>query len=124
MLRDVRLKLMTKPKASDKDGGEPVPVTKARLLFRSCLDSAASDKLSFDSLFRLLKEYNLPRIPTMISNPTATDVEFDWIKSIVKVKRSLGVDKLIGFEIFPDPKNRSEQFLALGSPSQENELPL
>lgn len=57
-------------------------------------------------------------------DPNAVDYQFDWIKSIVKIKRSLGADKLLGFEIFPDPKNRSEKFLALGSPSQENDLPL
>lgn len=99
-------------------------MTKARKFFQSCLDSAATDKLQFTQLFRLLKEFNLPRIPTLVSDPAASDIKFDWVKSIVKIKRSLGADKLIGFEVFPDPKNRSEKYLALGSPSQENDLPL
>lgn len=94
------------------------------MLFESCLDSAANDKLQFGPLFRHLKEYKLPKIPSLIMDPNAVDYQFDWIKSIVKIKRSLGADKLLGFEIFPDPRNRSEKFLALGSPSQENDLPL
>lgn len=101
-----------------------MPVTKARLLFQSCLDSHATDKLQFDPLFRYLKDYNLPKIPALIFAPEAVDFQFDWIRSIVKIKRSLGADKLIGFEIFPDPKNRSEKYLAIGSPSEENDLPL
>lgn len=104
--------------------GEPLPVTKARMLYQSCLDSAASDKLQFKPLFQFLKDYNLPSIPTIISSTDESDNHFDWIKSIVKIKRSLGADKLIGFEIFPDPKNRSEKYLAIGSPSTDNDLPL
>lgn len=60
----------------------------------------------------------------MLTEPDGSDLQFDWIKSIAKIKRSLGADKIIGFEIFPDPKNRSANFLAIGSPSTENELPL
>lgn len=120
ILRDIRKKLVARP----SEDAEPVPVTKARLLFQSCLDSSAIDKLQFDPLFRYLKDYKLPKVPSLIIDPTARDVQFDWIKSIVKIKRSLGADKLIGFEIFPDPKNRTQQYLAIGSPSQENDLPL
>lgn len=94
------------------------------MLYQSCLDSDATDKLQFKPLFHFLKDYNLPSIPTIIRSPDAPDSQFDWIKSIVKIKRSLGADKLIGFEIFPDPKNRSEKYLAIGSPSTENDLPL
>lgn len=97
---------------------------KAKMLFQSCIDRTVTDKLHFAPLFRFLKEYNLPRVPSMIIDPLATGAKFDWVKSIVKIKRSLGTDKLIGFEIFPDPKNRSEKFLALGSPTQESDLPL
>jgi hypothetical protein len=60
----------------------------------------------------------------MITDPEGADFQFDWIKSIAKIKRSLGIDKLIGFEIFPDPKNRTQKYLAIGSPSQDNDLPL
>lgn len=60
----------------------------------------------------------------MLSDPDGSELQFDWIKSIAKIKRALGADKIIGFEIFPDPKNRSANFLAIGSPSTENELPL
>lgn len=64
------------------------------------------------------------KVPAMLIEPDSADFRFDWIKSIVKIKRALGADRIIGFEIFPDPKNRSANFLAIGSPSAENELPL
>lgn len=117
------MKLQSQPKKSDKNG-EPVPVTMARKLFQSCLNSPATDKLQFTPLFHLLKDFHLPKIPTLIGDSTTADFKFDWVKSIVKIKRSLGADKLIGFEIFLNPKNRTEKYLALGSPSQENDLPL
>lgn len=124
VLREIKKKLQAKPTKGNEKEEEPVPVTKARLLFESCLETSATDKLQFNPLFRYLKEFNLPKIPSLITDPKAENLRFDWIKSIVKIKRSLGADKLIGFEIFPDPKNRTESYLALGSPSQDTDLPL
>jgi hypothetical protein len=85
----------------------------------------AADKLEYQPLFRYLKSYNLPAVPSMLYDSNKDETfKFDWIKSIVNVKRSLGTDKIFGFEIFADPKNRSVNYLAIGSPSQEDELPL
>jgi hypothetical protein len=98
MLRDIRRKLQTNPTANGNKS-EPVPVTKARMLFRSCLDIPTANKLQFDSLFRFLKDYKLPRVPSLIRDSEQSEAEFDWIKSIVKVKRSLGQDKIIGLEV-------------------------
>jgi hypothetical protein len=95
VLRDVQKKLEANP----NNKTQPIPVLKARMLYKSCLDKSTTDKLQFDPLFRFLKEHNLPKVPTIITNVEASDGEFDWIKSIVKIKRSLGSDKLIGFEI-------------------------
>lgn len=97
------------------------------MLYKSCTDTQALDKLGLQPLFHFLKLFNLPKIPILLSNPNMAVEEFnhfDWIKSIVKIKRALGADKLLGFEIFTDPKNRSSNFFALGAPSQENDLPL
>lgn len=99
MLRDVKTKLQSNPKKLHENLTEPVPVAKARLLFESCLNSAATNKLQFGPLFRLLKDYKLPRLPSLINDPEDIDIEFDWITSIANIKRSLGADKLIGFEI-------------------------
>lgn len=101
-----------------------MPVTKAKMLYLSCVDSSVTDKLQFSALFQFLKDYNLPKVPALIANPKALNFQFNWIKSIVKIKRSMGADKLIGFEIFPDPRNRTEKFLAIGSPSTDNDLPM
>lgn len=94
------------------------------MFYKSCIDTSAVDKHEFQPLFRFLKLFNLPKIPSFLTNPDAEDFQFDWIRSIVKVKRSLGADKLIGFEVFNDPRNRTVNYLAIGSPSQENDLPL
>lgn len=140
ILREIRKKLQSTPKETELEK-EPVPVKKARMLYSSCLDSTTTDKLQFDALFHFLKEFSLPKVsvvvfanqnfdkvffkvPSMLSEPDVEDFRFDWIKSIAKIKRALGADKIIGFEIFPDPKNRSANFIAIGSPSTENELPL
>lgn len=119
VLRDLKIKLQQKPKDN-----EPYPVTQSKLFYKSCIDTSSIDKLDFQSLFRYLKIFNLPEIPTFLTNPDADNFQHDWIKSIVRIKRYLGADKLIGFEVFNDPKNRSVNYLAIGSPSQENDLPL
>lgn len=103
---------------------EPYPVSQAKMFYKSCADTISIDKLEFHALFRYLKIFNIPKIPTLLSDPDADKINFDWIKSIVKIKRSLGADKLIGFEVFNDPRNRSVNYLAIGSPSQESDLPL
>lgn len=56
--------------------------------------------------------------------PDAYGFQFDRMENILKIKRSLGADKIIGFEKLSDPRNRSANFLALGQPSTESELPL
>lgn len=119
VLREIRRKLKEK---SSSD--EPLPVKQVKIMYESCMDTSSTDKLGFQPLFHFLKIFNLPKIPSLISQPDIADFKFDWIKSIVKIKRSLGADKLLGFEVFSDPKNRSINYLAMGSPSQENDLPL
>lgn len=119
MLREIRRKLKEKPSSE-----EPLPVKQAKMMYKSCMDTSSADKLAFQPLFHFLKKFNLPKIPTLITQPEAEDFQYDWIKSIVKIKRSLGADKLLGFEVFSDPKNRSINYLAMGSPSQDNDLPL
>ncbi|KAG5672471.1 hypothetical protein PVAND_002598 [Polypedilum vanderplanki] len=123
VLRVIRKKLQQK---TQNDDSEPFPVSQAKFFYKSCIDTSANDKLEFQPLFRYLKQFNLPKIPTLLKNSESDviDFEFDWVKTIVKIKRSLGADKIIGFEIFPDPKNRSVNYLAIGSPSQESELPI
>lgn len=119
VLRELKKKLQQKQKQD-----EPYPVSQAKMFYKSCIDTISIDKLEFQALFRYLKLFNLPKIPTFLTNPDAENFQHDWLKSIVKIKRTLGADKLIGFEVFNDPRNRSVNYLAIGSPSQETELPL
>lgn len=84
------------------------------------------DSLGLRPVTKYLKMYNLPEIPAFL-NLTGVNYDtynFDWITSIVKVKRSLGADLLIGFDVFPDPVNRSVNRVAIGTPESSSELPL
>ncbi|CRK91555.1 CLUMA_CG005212, isoform A [Clunio marinus] len=123
VLRDIKKKLQS-TSINSEHNDEPDAVVKAKMLFKSCLNSALNDKLQFDPLFRLLGDFGLPKLPSIIENPTTNDVKLQWIKIIAKVKRSLGVDILMGFDVFTDPMNRTHQYLAFGTPSQEDGLPL
>lgn len=84
------------------------------------------DQLGLSTVVKYLKEYRLPEIPTYL-NLTETDYNsynFDWVLSLVKIKRSFGADLMVGFDIFPDPTNRSINRLGLGAPETGSELPL
>lgn len=104
ILRNIRQYLQRNDSFDD-----PKPVIQARGMYRGCMNLTAMDALGYDPLFKLLDTYNLPNYPTML-NLTEVDYEsydFDWIRSLAKVKQLLGMDIMIGFDVFPDPKDRN-----------------
>lgn len=103
---------------------EPLPVKQARMMYKSCMNTTYTDKLGLEELFHFLELFNLPKIPTLITKPDVEDFKFDWIKSIVKIKKSLGVDKFLGFGVYADVKNRSVNYLTFVWPEQANDLDL
>lgn len=85
-------------------------VKKAVMLFKSCVDISSSDKLKIKPLQEFLLKLKLPLLPNLLfnsintensesSNETTVPSKFDWIYSIVYMKRLTGIDKLIGFEV-------------------------
>lgn len=84
------------------------------------------DSLGYDPIFSVLGELQLPNLPTIL-NLTDTDYaayNFDWIRSLAKVKQQLQLDVLFGFDVFPDPKDRDHNRLVLGTIETSSSLPL
>lgn len=104
----------------------PKPVRQTQMMYQACMNIDRLDELGFGPVVKYLEEYRLPMIPLYL-NLTDRDknrLNFDWIRSIGIVKKAFGGDLLIGFDVFPDPKNRSNNRIALGSPEPSSMLPL
>lgn len=76
-----------------------------------------------------LKKFHLPSTPTILNITENNFVNylnytFDWIESIAIIKKLFGSDLIIGFEIFPDPTNRSTKRIVVGTPEPDTILPL
>lgn len=73
-----------------------------------------------------LKQFLLPNYPTIlnVTNVNYTNYKFDWINSIAMIKKFFGADFIIGFEILPDPSNRTINRLVFGTPETGSDLPL
>ncbi|KAL4715724.1 hypothetical protein ACJJTC_006303 [Scirpophaga incertulas] len=104
----------------------PKPVQQAKDVYKACMDTVTLDKLGLKPVFEILKILFLPPYPTYINateEVNYTSYKFDWLESVINVKTKLGMDVLIGFDIFADPKNSSIYRLVMGSPETTNPFP-
>lgn len=88
--------------------------------------SETLDKRGVKPVIDVLIELGLPVYPTLINATSDIDYDnytFDWIDTVIKVKTKLGMDVLIGFDIFADLKNSSVFRLSMGSPETTNPFP-
>lgn len=75
-----------------------------------------------------LKKFNLPSLPTAINviiskNSNVSSNGFEWIKSIAEIKKTTGLDVIIGFDVISNPKNQTNQnhsHIFLGIPNHFN----
>ncbi|XP_053608812.1 endothelin-converting enzyme homolog [Plodia interpunctella] len=105
---------------------DPKPVKQAKDLYASCMDTDKLEKIGKKPIYDILKSLNLPLYPTHINATDDVDlsaVTFDWLDTVIKVKTQLGMDILIGFDIFTDPRNSSVYRLVMGSPETTNPFP-
>ncbi|CAH2230124.1 jg19597 [Pararge aegeria aegeria] len=105
---------------------QPRPVQQAKDLYTACMDTDTLDKLSLKPIFKILKSLGLPPYPTFINATEGFDYStysFDWLEAVINVKTQLGMDILIGFDIFTDPRNSSVYRLVMGSPETTNPFP-
>lgn len=87
--------------------------------------TAHMDSLGFRPLLDYLTMVNLPEVPSILKDDTsAKNATFDWVETIALIKKVFGADVIFGFDIFPDPANRTSNRLVLGTPETESVLPL
>ncbi|XP_059046643.1 endothelin-converting enzyme 2-like [Achroia grisella] len=104
----------------------PRPVQQAKDLYNACMDTETLDKLGLKPMFKILNTLGLPLFPTYINVTKDFDYsayKFDWLETVIKIKVELGMDVLIGFDIFTDPKNSSIYRLVMGSPETTDPFP-
>lgn len=87
------------------------------------------DAIGLQPVIDYLRMFHLPEYPSFIDTSNNQDdarkpFEFDWIRSIAEIKRTIGMDILFGFDIFPDPSNRTNNRIVIGAPEADSVLPL
>ncbi|CAG9583046.1 unnamed protein product [Danaus chrysippus] len=105
---------------------EPKPVKQAKDIYSACMDTEELDKRGLKPVIKILESLGLPAYPTVINvtdDIDYSDYKFNWLEAVIKIKTQLGMDVLIGFDIFTDPKNSSIYRLVMGSPETTNPFP-
>lgn len=90
-------------------------------------NSGQMDANGLRPVLNYLLKLHLPIYPSIlkkeIEGKESTE-KFDWVQTVAAIKRIFGADVIIGFDIFPDPTNRSSNRIVLGTPETESVLPL
>ncbi|XP_062716400.1 endothelin-converting enzyme homolog [Aedes albopictus] len=117
--RNIRTHLETEASRSD-----PKPVAQAKSLYKACLSVANRKQYGFTAVQRYLKEFGLPLTPTLLNRTktSARKYKFDWISSVAKIQRKLGLDVIVGFNIVPDNQNKNRNRLTLKHQDLSDEL--
>ncbi|XP_047028659.1 endothelin-converting enzyme 2-like isoform X1 [Helicoverpa zea] len=105
---------------------QPKPVLQAKDMYRACMNTKELDKRGLKPVITILESLGLPPFPTFINVTEDFDYSaytFDWLETVIKVKTQIGMDVLIGFDIYTDPKNSSVYRLIMGSPETTNPFP-
>ncbi|XP_054747358.1 phosphate-regulating neutral endopeptidase PHEX [Anastrepha obliqua] len=110
---------------------EPEAVGKAKIMYRACMNTDLLDKRELEPLIGYLRKFELPLVPSGFNVSLSADAmrkygedtEFNWLRSLVLIKQSLGMDLVVGFDIFADPVNRTVSRIALGTPESDSALP-
>lgn len=112
---------------------EPEAVGKAKTMYRACMDTKLLDKRDLEPLINYLLRFGLPVLPSALNltlgsgskyATEAANVKYNWLQSIVSIKQHLTMDLIIGFDVFPDPFNRTINRIALGTPETDSAFPL
>ncbi|KAH0553572.1 endothelin-converting enzyme homolog [Cotesia glomerata] len=100
-------------------GKVPWAVKQAKVLYNSCLDNAALDTLGLSPMLSLLEDLGLSRVPPAMGHKSE-----DFVKVAARVRRILGEEIFIGFDVIPDPLNSRRNIILLDVPSSSGPLPL
>ncbi|XP_063929574.1 neprilysin-4-like [Zophobas morio] len=87
----------------NNNSSEPDGIRKARALYRICMDTATLESKGVLPIRQILQMVGLPPDP-----PTnSTDENFDWLLTVARTRRLLGVSMLIGMNVAEDVRNSS-----------------
>ncbi|XP_062565122.1 endothelin-converting enzyme 1-like isoform X2 [Armigeres subalbatus] len=117
--RNIRTQLETNISRSD-----PKPVAQAKSMYKACLSEANRERYGYTAVQRYLREFDLPLTPTLL-NRTKTSFrkyKFDWISSVAKIQRKLGLNVIVGFDIEQDHQDKNRNRLTLEYHYRPNEL--
>lgn len=127
---------------------EPKSINQTRYMYKACMNTsmeivylmywvfiqslsnklivflAHMDTLGLRPLLDYLTLVGLPEVPSILRNNTDYENKFDWVKTLASIKKVFSADVIFGFDIFPDPSNRTINRLVLGTPESSSVLPL
>lgn len=118
---------------SNISSAEPAAVGMAKTMYRSCMDTDLLDERDLEPLVNYLQRFKLPLLPSALNltfssgSKYATETSnytYNWLDTVVAIKRHLSLDLIVGFDVFPDPLNRTLNRIALGTPETESAFPL
>lgn len=128
---------------SNKTAHEPIAIEQARQIYQACMNTSkySTDnqiqfitefitiidvfsrqnfvvqikEIGLQPIIDYLRMVHLPELPLLLMTTNQnTSQEFDWIRSIAKIKRTIGIDIIFGFHIIP--LNRSKTRVILSEP--------
>ncbi|XP_060649014.1 endothelin-converting enzyme 2 isoform X2 [Drosophila nasuta] len=111
---------------------EPEAVGMAKTVYKACMNTDLLDQRNLEPLVAYLQRFKLLLLPSAFNLTfssssryamESTNASFNWLDSIVAIKRHLSMDLIIGFDVFPDPFNRTINRIALGTPETESAFP-
>lgn len=126
ILRHVRTFLQQN--SSDTD---PEAVVKARTMYKACMDEHSLDELEMKPILEYFIELGLPIYPKAFNvtanskdyKETDSKLKFNFVNSIVRIKKILTMDVIVGFDIFSDPFNGTINRVVVGTPESGSPLP-
>lgn len=119
---------------NSEDDNEPKPVKQTRTLYSACMDTGAMDSMGYAPVEMFMQKIGFPAVPRFFGankqprqeqskEATKGEREFN-AKLLGRIKRYYGKDILIGWDVYPDPRNRTAFRMAVGTPEASGGLPL
>ncbi|XP_063227769.1 neprilysin-4-like [Bacillus rossius redtenbacheri] len=104
LLKDIRELL--EEEGSDAD---VKPVKQARTLYRTCLDTDKLEQLGVEPMLRVMERLGVSPGPPRPRH--ADDGRFDWVHTLGRAQRLLGLNTLFGFWVSQDIRNTSRNLM-------------
>ncbi|XP_017844671.1 endothelin-converting enzyme 2 [Drosophila busckii] len=117
---------------SNISSAEPEAVGMAKTAYNACMNTEMLDELQLAPLLRYMQVFKLNVLPATLNLTLssaskyaneAANLSYNWLDSVAAIKRHLSVDLIVGFDVFPDPLNRSLNRIALGTPETDSAFP-